>query len=599
MGRVFRGAAVRTLFCMCIALITILVVVLYEGKLTGSGSWACSMGIAFLIIEGIVTNKMTQGFDWKWFNPASIIFAGNCLAAIWFLQLRTLSFHSQGLEACTNTTAAQELTKIDLTLAADWLNFCACGHCNGAAEQFFVTILLVGRYFLPRGARFYHPENDKINLFLKSIARTHFFLVITCNGADALDLLSYTRFPTVQGNAQLVSMLLILFSISIGQFCIDTLGTAEKKVSDVHIIVETDLWASLLIILCDDIPFLAMRLFVMTNYQVFSAMGVFFFFKNFVSICVTLHKGVMIWLGKDEDEIEEYVASQPWSPEPLDRDSIMDTPDSLDSISQAASIYSNENAVKSRVEKQHPKTEWGNEDTWFGKSQSQLERENTSGTIESSQNGVSQSQDWDVEAGPKDLDRNPLASQQLEIWNPEADPAYFTEGYALECDALVEVSRIGHSRYISAPLGPALMRGQIDYRQALPKPQPPRIDSAHSDKIEKKKRENTQDLPEEPDSEKEKKSKPKSDKLEEDIEDILSAVDEEPKKEKKKKKKKDREKDKEKTEDGADEEKREEKKHKKKKSKSEERDLDEEPERAEKHKKKKKNKNKDKDKDHD
>lgn len=39
-------------------------------------------------------------------------------------------------------------------------------------------------------------------------------------------------------------------------------------------------------------------------------------FKNFVSICVTLHKGVMIWLGKDEDEIEEYVITEPYILEP-------------------------------------------------------------------------------------------------------------------------------------------------------------------------------------------------------------------------------------------------------------------------------------------
>lgn len=48
-------------------------------------------------------------------------------------------------------------------------------------------------------------------------------------------------------------------------------------------------------------------------------MGVYFFFKNVVSICVTLHKGVMIWLGKDEDEIEEYVITEAYSPEPEHR----------------------------------------------------------------------------------------------------------------------------------------------------------------------------------------------------------------------------------------------------------------------------------------
>lgn len=65
-------------------------------------------------------------------------------------------------------------------------------------------------------------------------------------------------------------MLLVLFSIGMTQFCIDVFATAERKASDVHIIVETDLWSSIVIVLTDDIPFLAMRLYVMTNYQVSS-----------------------------------------------------------------------------------------------------------------------------------------------------------------------------------------------------------------------------------------------------------------------------------------------------------------------------------------
>ena len=44
------------------------------------------------------------------------------MAAIWFLQLRILSFHDEGVTACTNKTAEHELTKIDLTLTDDWVS---------------------------------------------------------------------------------------------------------------------------------------------------------------------------------------------------------------------------------------------------------------------------------------------------------------------------------------------------------------------------------------------------------------------------------------------------------------------------------------------
>jgi len=67
MGRVFRGASVRVLYGVCIATLTLLVVIMYEGGVKLSGSWVFGGGIVVLIIEGLITNKMTQGFDWRWY----------------------------------------------------------------------------------------------------------------------------------------------------------------------------------------------------------------------------------------------------------------------------------------------------------------------------------------------------------------------------------------------------------------------------------------------------------------------------------------------------------------------------------------------------
>ena len=97
------------------------------------------------------------------------------------------------------------------------------------------------------------------------------------NGADALDLISYSRFPTVHGISSINSILLILFSMGVAQFCIDTLATKESKSSDLYIIVETDLWSSLVILFTNDLPYLAMRLFLMGKYQVCFVMQNFFF----------------------------------------------------------------------------------------------------------------------------------------------------------------------------------------------------------------------------------------------------------------------------------------------------------------------------------
>lgn len=66
MGRVLTGAAVRSCYALCLVLMTALVVVMYEGGMAVSGSWAFAIGIFILIIEFFVTKKMTQGFDWRW-----------------------------------------------------------------------------------------------------------------------------------------------------------------------------------------------------------------------------------------------------------------------------------------------------------------------------------------------------------------------------------------------------------------------------------------------------------------------------------------------------------------------------------------------------
>lgn len=67
-----------------------------------------------------------------------------------------------------------------------------------------------------------------------------------------------------------------------------------------------------------------------------------------------------------------------------------------------------------------------------------------------------------------------------------ADPAYFTEGYAIECDALLDSHKIGYRRYVDVPLGPTPIRGAINYSRALPKPELRLVESAQSERKEKR-----------------------------------------------------------------------------------------------------------------
>jgi len=65
-SRLCRSVLVRILYACTLFVLTLAAVVMYEGRLAGSTNWVFVTGAIALLIEGIVTNKLTHGFDWKW-----------------------------------------------------------------------------------------------------------------------------------------------------------------------------------------------------------------------------------------------------------------------------------------------------------------------------------------------------------------------------------------------------------------------------------------------------------------------------------------------------------------------------------------------------
>jgi len=53
----------------------------------------------------------------------------------------------------------------------------------------------------------------------------------------------------------------------VAQFSLNTHATIEQKNSDIYIIVETDLWASLMMLTLDDLPGLGARLYFTLYYK--------------------------------------------------------------------------------------------------------------------------------------------------------------------------------------------------------------------------------------------------------------------------------------------------------------------------------------------
>lgn len=74
------------------------------------------------------------------------------------------------------------------------------------------------------------------------------------------------------------------------------------------------------------------------------------------------------------------------------------------------------------------------------------------------------------------------------------DPAYFSDKYADDCDAAVDMGQISNNKYIEVPLGIINMKGPINFSNAAPKPVV-REESAQSEKKQKSRKDDKCMLP--------------------------------------------------------------------------------------------------------
>ncbi|XP_067092303.1 transmembrane protein 26 [Osmerus mordax] len=254
-----------------------------------------------LVIEMIITLKRRKGQDYKWFSPAILLFLISIIPSMWILELH----HQQNKlsdrqckklnswanlrstfsnETSANSTVQNYLNTLDKLQSSfcpnDWIL---------ALHQVLLILLIVGKWLLPLGGG---VTKDELSQLL---------LIFVGTAADILEFTSETLSDVKENSPHLVYIILAVWTWSMLQFplhlaVVNSKPKSETEGQEVGLLARrsTDIWTIAESLFLQDGPFLVVRLTVMTHFDVFHQMLVFFAIKNFLVVILNLYRLVVI-----------------------------------------------------------------------------------------------------------------------------------------------------------------------------------------------------------------------------------------------------------------------------------------------------------------
>ena len=171
-----------------------------------------------------------------------------------------------------------------------------------ALEQFLLALLLLGRWLLPKGSL----TRDQLSQLL---------LVYIGMAADILEFsLETLKEQAVICNLFLIILILGLWSWSLLQFTLVLTSVSAPRARAAKIsggksckgclgCCENEIWALWITILMQDGPFLAMRLYLLIEFNIINQMMLFFTLKNILVIILQLYRMIIVRCG-DTNAVE-------------------------------------------------------------------------------------------------------------------------------------------------------------------------------------------------------------------------------------------------------------------------------------------------------
>ncbi|TWW78324.1 transmembrane protein 26-like isoform X2 [Takifugu flavidus] len=295
--KLIRAIIVRALFIL-VALTGVWRVTWVKKDLT---YWFLTLLLLPLVLEMIITLRNRKGKDYKWFSPAIFLFMVSIIPSIWVLELhqqnkdseplckRLDSLENIRLLVDQNITATNQTYPDYLKIVNKMLTSVCSNDWILALHQILLILLIVGKWLLPLGGGVTRDELSQL------------LLIFVGTAADILEFTSETLSDIKwrESSPQLVHIILAVWTWSMLQFPLHLAVVnskpgreAEEGLQDESLWHKhsTDIWSIVEVLFIQDGPFLVVRLTVMTYYEVFHQMLVFFAIKNFLVIILNLYR---------------------------------------------------------------------------------------------------------------------------------------------------------------------------------------------------------------------------------------------------------------------------------------------------------------------
>ncbi|XP_059179861.1 transmembrane protein 26-like [Centropristis striata] len=266
--------------------------------------WCLTFLLLPLVVEMIITLRRRKGKDYKWFSPPIFLFLISIIPSIWILELH----HQQNKASdpqCKKLNSWDNLRKVitvNETLGNQTyqnylknFNTVLSNVCSDdwilALHQILLILLIIGKWLLPLGGGVTRDELSQL------------LLIFVGTAADILEFTSETLSDVKENSPQLVYIILAVWTWSMLQFPLHLAvvnskpdSEGEPGVQKVSLLTKhsTDMWSIVEALLIQDGPFLAVRLTVMTYFDVFHQMLVFFAIKNFLVVILNFYRLVVI-----------------------------------------------------------------------------------------------------------------------------------------------------------------------------------------------------------------------------------------------------------------------------------------------------------------
>ncbi|KAM6997570.1 transmembrane protein 26-like [Tautogolabrus adspersus] len=266
--------------------------------------WLLTFLLLPLVAEMVITLRRRKGKDYKWFSPPIFLFLISIIPSIWILELhyqqdklsdpqckkldswenlrRVITLN----ETQGNFTYQNYLRNINQVLSAvcsnDWIL---------ALHQILLILLIVGKWLLPLGGGVTRDELSQL------------LLIFVGTAADILEFTSETLSDVKENSPQLVYIILAVWTWSMLQFPLhlsvvnnkpDSEGEPGAQEGSLFTKHSTDMWNTVEALFIQDGPFLVVRLTVMTYFDVFHQMLVFFAIKNFMVVILNFYRLAVI-----------------------------------------------------------------------------------------------------------------------------------------------------------------------------------------------------------------------------------------------------------------------------------------------------------------